>query len=492
MRPENEKKYTVPKPSRRRRACDIIFLALLLIMFETVALAFVMFPRSEISELENRKLKEFPEFTLESWFDGSFTAEVSEWFTDTVPFRDDLMGYSKSIQELSGFSTGVKIYGPSKRVDEEESEPEKPAQTTSKPMESSPAESESNPEQEVHEETSTPATTANEGNKEIEAVDVNNPDDNFTVYNNGIAVVGNRGLMLYGGNMSVGNDYAEVINTYKSVLGADVNVYSMVIPTAAEFYATSDIAPLNGSQLKNINNIITKLSDDVKAVNVYTALAEHKDENIYMRTDHHWAAMGAYYAAREFAKTAGVDFLDISNYEMQTVGGYVGSLYNYTSSPELKNNPEDFNYFTTDKVEITTTYYNYVLDSETGGIRDYYPAFEADFFQKYSYGNGAAYCTYMGGDAKIVHVNTSTKNGRTLAILKDSFGNALPQFLFGSFENIYVIDMRYFTYNFPNFAKDKGITDVLFANNAFHAVTASTVTKYEKFLTQEDRAGLIW
>lgn len=487
MRPENERKYTAPKPSRRRRACDVAFLALLLIMFEAIALTFVMFPRSEVSELENRELKKFPEFSLESWFDGSFTEGVSEWFTDTVPFRDELMGYSKSIQELSGFSTGVKIYGTAKRIDEEESEPEKPAQTTAKPVELSSAEP-----QDTHDDTSTPTTAADEGNKEIEEMEIIAPDDNFTVYNNGIAVVGNRGLMLFGGNLDVGDEYAEIINAYKSVLGDGVNVYSMVIPTASEFYATSDIAPLNGSQLKNINNIISKLSDDVKAVNVYTTLAEHKDEDIFLRTDHHWAAMGAYYAAREFAKSAGVDFLDISDYEMQTVGGYVGSLYNYTSSPELKNNPEDFNYFTTDKVDITTTYFNYTLDSETGGISGCYPAFEADFFQKYGYGSGAAYCTYMGGDAKIVHVNTSVENGRTLAIIKDSFGNSLPQFLFGSFENIYVIDMRYFTYNFPNFAKEKGITDVLFANNAFHAVTASTVTKYEKILTQEDRAGLIW
>lgn len=489
MRPDNEKKYVVPKDSRRKRVCDIIYLVLIMLVFEAAALMFIMFPRSEVSELENRKLKEFPEFTAESWFDGSFTAQVSEWFTDTVPFRDNFMGYSKSIQELSGFSTGVKIYGPSKRVDDD-SEPEKPAATTASESESVP-DSESNPT-EATVEASTPESKPDEGNKEIEAVDVNNPDDNFTVYNNGIAIVGNRGLMLYGGNFEVGSRYAGVINSCKSALGADVNVYSMVIPTAAEFYETSDIAPLNGSQLNNINNIISCLADDVRAVNVYTTLAEHKNEEIYMRTDHHWAALGAYYAAKEFAKTAGVDFLDISDYEMQTVGGYVGSLYNYTSSPELKNNPEDFHYYTTDKVDITTTYYNYVLDSGTGGISDFYPAFEADFFQKYSYGNGAAYCTYMGGDAKIVHIATSTKNGRNLAILKDSFGNALPQFLFGSFENIYVIDMRYFTYNLPKYVRDNGITDVLFANNAFHAVTASTVTKYEKFLTQEDIAGLTW
>ncbi len=97
-----------------------------------------------------------------------------------------------------------------------------------------------------------------------------------------------------------------------------------------------------------------------------------------------------------------------------------------------------------------------------------------------------AYCTYMGGDAKIVHVKSDAGTGRKLAILKDSYGNALPQFLFGSFDDIYVIDMRYFTHNIVDYFTENGITDVLFANNAFHAATASTVTYYENFLTQKD------
>ena len=94
------------------------------------------------------------------------------------------------------------------------------------------------------------------------------------------------------------------------------------------------------------------------------------------------------------------------------------------------------------------------------------------------------YCTFMGGDAKITHVHTSTGNGRRLAIFKDSYGNALPQFLFGSFEDVYVLDMRYFTYNAIDYLKEKGITDLLFANNAFHATTKSTVTYYNNFLVQ--------
>ena len=92
----------------------------------------------------------------------------------------------------------------------------------------------------------------------------------------------------------------------------------------------------------------------------------------------------------------------------------------------------------------------------------------------------------MGGDAKVVKVSSNAGTGRKLAIFKDSYGNALPGYLMGSFDEIYVIDMRYFTHNAVDFLTENGVTDVLFANNAFHAATASTVTYYDRFLTQQD------
>ena len=74
-----------------------------------------------------------------------------------------------------------------------------------------------------------------------------------------------------------------------------------------------------------------------------------------------------------------------------------------------------------------------------------------------------AYCTFMGGDSKIVKVETNAGTGRKLVILKDSFGNALPPFLFASFDEIHVVDMRYFTHNMVEYVNENGITDILFA-----------------------------
>lgn len=166
------------------------------------------------------------------------------------------------------------------------------------------------------------------------------------------------------------------------------------------------------------------------------------------------------------------------------VHDYVGTMYGYTEDAVLKNNPEDFVYYVPKTVEYSTTYYDYIL--QDGKIVGANAPYNADFFIKFSDGNGMAYCTFMGGDAKIVKVSTNAGTGRKLAIFKDSYGNALPPYLMGSFDEIVVIDMRYFTHNAVDYLKENGITDVLFANNAFHAATASTVTHYSNFLTQAD------
>lgn len=482
MKPKNEKKYKLPKPTKKQRVMNVVYCAFALVAFETIGLMFLVFPRTTYSESEKRELKEFPALTAQSWFSGEFAGDVSEWFSDTVPMRDTLTEMSVNLRELKGFrESGIKLHGvtvPAKQDSRPESQP---TATTTANDAAQPVE----PDQTVENTESAPQTSTAQGNHEIEAVDTSiDEDDNRTIINNGIAVVGTRALMLYGGNYSVGKEYAEVINRYKELLGDKVNVYSMIIPTACEFYSPAEVRAYCGSELDNINYVIENLRDDVCAVDVYTTLANHTNEDIFLRTDHHWAPLGAYYAAKEFAAAAGVPFLDLSEYEQRVVHDYVGTMYAYSEDVVIKNNPEEFVYFVPTDIEYTTTYYEYELTD--GKITGVSAPETGNFFIKYRDGSDMAYCTFMGGDSKIVHVETNANTGRNLIILKDSYGNALPGYLFGSFDNIYVIDMRYFTHNIIEYVSENNVTDVLFANNAFHAATASTVTYYNNFLTQED------
>ena len=92
----------------------------------------------------------------------------------------------------------------------------------------------------------------------------------------------------------------------------------------------------------------------------------------------------------------------------------------------------------------------------------------------------------MGGDIKMTKVVTSTHNGRRLLVIKDSFGNAVPGYLFHSFEEIHVADFRYFTKDVVSYVDENRITDILFANNITNTCVNYTYSRYRKFLNPSD------
>lgn len=312
-----------------------------------------------------------------------------------------------------------------------------------------------------------------------------NPNAPVKTLKSGIMLIGEPGKIRaaepYGGRSAGEGEYANAANKYKRVFGDSVNVYCMVIPNAGAFY-TPNKASSGKNQGTTINRIFSHLSDSVKAVDIYSILGRHAAEPIYSRTDHHWAPLGAYYAAKKFAAVAKVPFKDLTHYKKHVIHNYVGTMYMFTKSQEIKNSPEDFVYYTPDStVTYETTYINY--NTKKGVALSERAPQKGDFFQKGVAGAGC-YVVFMGGDAKITQVRTSTKNGRRLIIFKDSYGNAIPGYLFFSFEEIHVIDCRFFKRNIKKYVKDNKITDILFANNIMRGVLAVTSKSYARFLTQ--------
>lgn len=434
----------------------IIYIVIISLIFGAFTLVFDTFPRSTISQLEKRELATFPKFSMDKFWSGSYTEELSAWFSDTEPYRDTLMLLSMNIKDKLRVSFS------------EEEQITFHASKDALPEQEEPIETERGLDEYDNK------VTANEKAK---------------IANRGIVVVGSgenvRALMAFGGTEKGGTLYAEAANLYKKTFGDKVNVYCTVIPTSTEYYLPEKAKEFSKPQLPVIKNIFEHLDDSVKRVNVYNALGDHASEPIYLRTDHHWAPLGAYYAAEEFAKVAKVPFKPLTSYERKAVHNYVGTMYGYSNDIALKRAPEDFVYYVPQNVEYTTTYYGYTIDKDykVTGIR---PAAQGPFFWKYKDGSGAAYSTYMASDCQIVKVATNTNNKRRLIILKDSFGNLLPGFLFYSFEEIHVIDHRYFTRNMKDYVRNNNITDILFANNIFKAYSGNIKTQYATFLTQKD------
>ena len=433
------------------------------LLFTTFVVVFNTFPRSTFSELEKRELAKFPELTTEKLLNGSFTSEVSSWFSDSEPFRDRFMWLSMQVKDYIRLNTGEE-------------------NVTFHAAEASPESTETMPDPEFVEETIAPEAPAQPYNYENHVT----ADENAKIANAGIIIVGSddkvRALMAYGGSAKGGTGYAKAANLYKDTFPS-VNVYCMVIPTAVEFYCPEKVKSRTRPQRPTIENVFRHLSPDVKPVDIYETLGEHADEDIFLRTDHHWAPLGAFYAAQKFAEVAGVPFHPLSDYDRKVVHRFVGNMYGYSQDIAVKNAPEDFVYYVPRDVTYSTTYIDYTIDENYRVIGMGRPH-KGIFFHHFKDGSGAAYCTFMGSDTRITRVKTSTHNGRRVLILKDSFGNALPGYLFYSFEEVHVIDSRYFTKNMVEYVKENLITDILFANNIFKAYSSGTYAKYIRYLKQ--------
>lgn len=450
-------------------AANVVYSAL---FFGGIAVSLVIMQRPTESMIEQRKLAVLPEFTYEDFIDGTYTKGVSNFYNDTIPYRDELKKVAAGIKSLYGVShEDSEIYGQLVAITEEEEDiPEETAPEDIPVV--APVTTEANIGSSVDNSEITSAavtTTAPVTTTEATTTEKNINEIADGVITNGQVVTKLEdghywGISLFGGGK--GTTYASALNKFNKELGEDVRIYSMVVPTAGEYYLPKKYDAYNASHRKSVDSINSQLNEDIIPVDGISALAEHTDEPIYTRTDHHWQALGAYYAAEAMAKAADVPFSPLDTYKEVVIKGYVGTMYTYTENVDLLNDPEEFIYYKPQN-EYTVSYYDTAYN------------FQYNFPLFVDMPVGSSYSTFMGGDAKIVKIETDIKNGRKLLIFKDSYGNAEVPFYTGSFQEIYVCDMRYFDLNAVEFIKDEGITDLLFTMCTFSAVgpNANGLTK---------------
>ncbi len=442
-----------------------------------IGIALIVVPRSSgFIQSENRLLAEKPSMTAENLADGSYFTDISKWYTDTIPIREKLKPMSSNFSKLFGIAMDdVKIKGKAQNVTKETLAPTVTSQTeavtintdfatttqaTTAPLEST-------------------TTTAKKTKKKTETVrEIEVPADGEWM---GSVVVSGKGknvraMSAFYGTFDMGEEYAKVVNKYKDDLDSKVNVYTLNMPSAAAYYMPSNLADQFTSQHDCIKNIGNNLKGVVN-IDVFDALDAHKAEYIYSRTDHHWQPLGAYYAAEVFSKTAMFDFPDISTYSTHKIKNFVGTMYAYSDyDEELNKNPDTFIYHKPDNNdELAVTYYDsYFANPQYGG----------SLFFDYAEGV-ACYSAILGDDNEIAEIETDVKNGRTLVIIKDSYGNALVPYLTHGFERIYVCDFRYLDVNAIDFIERVGATDVLFAVSLQAAHTDSNIVLINNDRVQE-------
>lgn len=446
-------------------------IAMILSIAVCVAILFVLgilawaLPQPTYSEQERRDLEQMPEFTVESFFAGEYTAKIELSYADTFAFRDQFVKAKALIENARGIHSEGTLYGnvPNKNNDEDlESKPSSDTETT-------PDNNSSVPE--------TPTTSeSSQSQSESSSTSSEEPDDGVEgEMVDGLFVYKGMGFELFGGSKKASAYYASVINKYREALPDSVNVYNMVVPKHAEFALPKKYKNLANSEKDAIDDIYSQLESGITAVDAYSVLKEHSGEYIYFNTDHHWTGLGAYYAYTAFTEAAGLTHYDYSDYTKHTIEGFLGTLYSSSNDPAMEKNP-DYVEWCEFPVENQTWQY------KKGDLENYYSTTVMASYAKGAY----SYGVYLGGDYPLTIVKTSGVNsGRKCVIIKESYGNALSTYIASAFDETYIVDERYYDGNIVDLINERGITDVLIINNVSASNTNYHIANIESLLTQK-------
>ena len=191
---------------------------------------------------------------------------------------------------------------------------------------------------------------------------------------------------------------------------------------------------------------------------------KHAGEKMYFSTDHHWKPIGAYYAYVAFCKAAGFEPVPLNKMDKRTKYNFLGSLYQHTLDPSVKNNPDTMEYYIPKVTTTAVRYTAYGYDKQS----------KSQVFAHGSSG-GNTYSTFISGDAPMMRINTNVKNGKKAIVIKNSYGNAFVVYLISHYEEIWVVDFRYSKQNIIETIRKNKINDMIFAMGMYGAMSKGTI-----------------
>lgn len=429
---------------------NVILLVGALAAFGVLSLAL---PKPTVSEYENRSLQKKPQFSLQGLISGTYIEELELYYSDSFPLRENFVRAAANIQEDFGVDLDGRLHTAPTPVRQEEA----PAPSRPEPQDSAVP---------VENQSEAPA----EERSEIPTV----VDDGAMGEQYGsVFIYKGQALPLFSPSESNSRRYAQAINDYHSDFGDSVQIYNLIVPAHIEFALPERLRDISAPEKPNIDFIYSLLSPGIKPVDAYTNLLLHNDEYLYFATDHHWTGLGAYYAYEAFCGQAGFEPVPLESMEKRTLEKFIGSLYTQTQNSSLLKNPDHVDYW---MIPTPHTVEQYLRGSP-------YQGRETTLLGEYAKSPNS-YSVFLQGDYPLTKITTNIKNGRRIAVVKESFGNAFCPFLVNHYEEVYVVDQRYFQLNLRDYMEEHGINELLFINNIFAANTSVRISEIERLRTQ--------
>lgn len=233
---------------------------------------------------------------------------------------------------------------------------------------------------------------------------------------------------------------------------ADLNQVMTLVPNAA--YICDQLRPTAApvhDQSEDIALVKNTVENSLTFVDLTDTLKEHKTEGIYYKTDHHWTSLGAMYAYEALIPSLKIENAS-TNYTAYPVThdfqGTLASTSGYTGSRDTI----DIYVCNDSSLDSLVTYVE-----ETTKTASIYDSSALEQKDKYE--------VFLGGNHMRVDIQTPKAPERTLLIIKDSYANCFVQFLLPYYNNIIIIDPRYYYDDLDKLISDKGVTDILYLYN---------------------------
>lgn len=224
-------------------------------------------------------------------------------------------------------------------------------------------------------------------------------------------------------------------------------------------------------QAKYIDQV-QKAMKDYNFVDVRDTLMDHNDEYIYYKTDHHWTSAGACLAYDAWSERTGGEAETEDGLVKNVVSDkFRGSLYSKILNADSAY--DEIWTYGLQKDEAFGSKDCTVTIDEKQQLDSIYDDEKLQEKDKYAY--------FLGGNYGQVHIQNqkaaSKAKGKNILIIKDSFANSFVPFVTQDYENIYMVDLRYYNGDMKAYLQEHEITDVLVLYNISNFISDRNLHK---------------
>ncbi|NLZ39525.1 MAG: hypothetical protein GX893_07980 [Firmicutes bacterium] len=272
-------------------------------------------------------------------------------------------------------------------------------------------------------------------------------------------------------NLTIARQNIAAINEFAADT-APLPVYLLLVPNSVQLLEDKLPPFASATELDKVRQLVSaEHRRKVHFLDLYPLLVAHRKEDIYYKTDHHWTTRAAFYAYQELARVMKFKALSIEDFSLIEVSdSFYGALS--AKSGHFFSKPDTI--FLFQPLHEIKYQVEYV---DKGRISS--SLYEFEHLKKRD-----QYSVFLDGNHALIKITTQIANGKKLLVVKDSFAHCLIPFLINHFEQIHILDLRYYHGNVQNYCIDNEIDEILcvyntltFAEERFPAKLAANLQK---------------